>query len=150
KPGLRTSAPRGASAFSALYLYCITQPPTNKGTITVQAPGIDGDGRVESLLSGRFLCWVSQVSREEFATRLNDNMQNLDWLAAASVRHQQVVAEITKHADVLPARFATVFLSPASLQRDVKRRAAELQRNLRRVSGCDEWGVKIHALARTI
>src|SRR5215470_11255223 len=69
KPGLRTSAPRGASASSALYLYCITQPPTNKGTITVQAPGIDGDGRVESLLSGRFLCWVSHVSREEFATR---------------------------------------------------------------------------------
>src|SRR5438128_1909691 len=139
----------------AIYLYCVTageqkvkgkrqkaKTPAVAGPAGIQNRGVDGVGAVEAVSCSEFLCWTSPVSREEFATRLNDNMQNLDWLAAASVRHQQVVAEIASRGDVLPARFATVFLTPDSLQQDVKRRSRELRRNLKRVRGCDERGVK--------
>jgi hypothetical protein len=156
----KTSSAGGRESASAIYLYCITQAPKGqpkkkaakhadgRAAEPIEAQGVDGEGSVEATPCSGFVCWTSPVSREEFATRLNDNMQNLDWLAAASVRHQQVVAKIAKQGDVLPARFATVFLTPESLRQDVKKRARELRRNLQRVRGCDEWGVKIHALAR--
>ena len=38
------------------------------------------------------------------------NMQDLDWLAAATTRHQQVVSAIAQAADILPARFGIEFL----------------------------------------
>ena len=144
------SAPKSASPSaksSALYLYCITE---KNGEHKVTAAGVDGAGVVQAVRCGDFWCWASEVSRHDFADRLNDNMQNLEWLAEASVRHQQVVAEIAAHADVLPARFATVFLSAESLRQDVKRRAGELRRGFARVRGCDEWGVKIYALSRPV
>ena len=140
------SQPRTPQAKAdAVYLYCIT--PRDGGN-TVAAAGVDGRSGVEAVRCGSFWCWISEVSRDEFAKRLTENMQNLEWLAAAGVRHQQVVAEIAGRGDVLPARFATVFLTLDSLRDDVKRRNAELRRNLERVRGCDEWGVKIHAVAR--
>src|SRR5262245_16953814 len=108
-----------AQPSSALYLYCITE---KNGEHKVAAEAVVGAGAVQAVRCGDFWCWVSSVSRRDFADRLNDHMQNLEWLAQASVRHQQVVAEIASHADVLPARFATVFLSAESLRQDAKRR----------------------------
>jgi hypothetical protein len=136
-----------AEQSTALYLYCITE---KNGGHKVAAAGVDGAGAVQALRCGDFWCWVSEVSRRDFSDRLNDHMQNLEWLAEASVRHQQVVAKIAVQADVLPARFATVFLSAESLCQDVKRRGRELRRGFARVRGCDEWGVKIYALSRPV
>ena len=137
--------PAKPQSATALYLYCIA---AGNGSHRISVAGVDGSAPVEAVRCGDFWCWVSRVSQREFADRLNDNMQNLDWLAAAGVRHQQVVAEIAAHADVLPARFATVFLSEDSLRKDVQRRRAELRQGLSRVRGADEWGVKIYALAQ--
>ena len=142
---LKTGKRVGQSKSSALYLYCITE---KNGAHRIAAAGVDGAGAVEAARCGDFWCWISTVSRADFADRLNDNMQNLEWLAAAGVRHQEVVSKIAAQADVLPARFATVFLTLDSLREDVQRRRVELRRSLGRVRGADEWGVKIYALAR--
>jgi hypothetical protein len=141
----RSRVAGGAEGATALYLYCIAE---KNGTYKVSVAGVDGTHTVNAVHCGAFWCWVSSVSRREFADRLDDNMQNLEWLAEASVRHQQVVAEVAAHSDVLPARFATVFLSEDSLRKDVQRRRAQLRQNLERVRGCDEWGVKIYAIAQ--
>jgi hypothetical protein len=94
-----------------------------------------------------FTCWTSRVDRAEYADRLAENMENLDWLAAASVRHQQAVSELALNGTVLPARFGTVFLNAASLARDVECRRPALLKAFRRVADADEWGIKIFALS---
>ncbi len=109
-------------------------------------PGVDGASAVEAIACEGFECWVSRVDRGEFADRLNQNMENLDWLAAASVHHQRVVAALAANAEILPARFGTIFLSQESLQADVKRRRSSLLESFKRISGSEEWGVKVFSL----
>jgi Gas vesicle synthesis protein GvpL/GvpF len=75
-------------------------------------------------------------------------MQDLEWLASAGLRHQRVVAEISRDLAVLPARFGTAFLSDDSLARHVKGRKAALRAALKRVAEADEWGVKVFAVAK--
>ncbi len=98
---------------------------------------------VDAVAVDGLLCWVSQVGRREFGEQLSQRMEDLEWLAAATVRHQNVVASIARHGEILPARFGTVFLNPASLHSDIKRNQRAILAGLRRVAGAEEWGVKV-------
>lgn len=138
--------PARAAAERVLYLYGITKPRTESAPVAIL--GIDGQAAVEAMACAGFTCWVSQVNRLDYADRLTENMENLDWLAAASLRHQQVVSELGSKETVLPARFGTVFLSQASLTADVARRRPTLLKAFKRLSNADEWGLKIFAMAQ--
>lgn len=140
----RRSRARTAAADRALYFYGITQTGGGKA---VSAEGVDGAARVEAVPCGGLVCWVSRVGRAEYADRLAENMENLEWLAAASVRHQRVVAEIAASVPILPARFGTVFLSEASLEAHVRRHKRSLLAAFRRIANADEWGVKVFSTA---
>jgi Gas vesicle synthesis protein GvpL/GvpF len=104
---------------------------------------------VESLPCSGFVCWISRVDPKEYGEELQAHMENLDWLAGASVRHQKVVGAIHEQSTILPARFATLFLSGETLGADVKRRSAELKKDLKRLSGSDEYGVKIFGIPQS-
>ncbi len=131
----------------ALYLYAISQMPG--GTVApIAAEGIDGKSKVEALRCDEYVCWISRVSKDEFADRLTENMQDLEWLAAAGLRHQRAVAEISQQSATLPARFGTVFLSEDSLQQHVKERQRGLGAAFKRVANADEWGIKLFEIAR--
>jgi hypothetical protein len=127
---------------TAIYLYGITRQAVPSPKVI----GVDGSARVESLPCAEFVCWISRVSHADFAENLANNMENLDWLAAAGVRHQRAVAAIAEQTQVLPARFGTVFLSETSLQTDVEKRKRTLDADFRRIDGADEWGVKVFSL----
>jgi hypothetical protein len=75
-------------------------------------------------------------------------MQDLEWLAAAGLRHQRVIAGLCQSMTTLPTRFGAVFLSEDSLLRHVKERKRALAAAFERVTDADEWGIKIFALAK--
>ncbi|HEY6249091.1 MAG TPA: GvpL/GvpF family gas vesicle protein [Candidatus Angelobacter sp.] len=137
-------ANRGLAEEPALYLYGITTP-TRAKTARVVSPGIDGLHPVHSVECGKFICWVSAVDRNGFSSEINRNMENLEWLALHGVRHQQVVAEISARETVIPARFGTVFSTEQALLKNVQGRKAALEKVFQRISGADEWGVKVFA-----
>ncbi len=124
-----------------LYLYGITE----QAAVVRITEGIDGKSPVEALPCAGFTCWISRVDPKEYGDELQSRMENLDWLAGASVRHQKVVGAIHEQSTILPARFATLFLSEATLTADLKRRSAEMKKDFQRLSGSDEYGVKIFA-----
>lgn len=129
------------------YLYGVTLPEKRSIEIgPVAAAGIDGSSPVESAEVAGLVCWFSRVSKREFADKLAENMENLDWLSIAGVRHQKAVSEIARHATILPTRFGTIFLTLESLEADIKRRKSALLRDLKRFQGSDEWGIKVFAL----
>lgn len=136
--------PARAAAGYVLYLYGITKPLSAASNIT--NAGIDGLAAVEPVTHAGLTCWISRVNRVDYADRLAENMENLDWLGAAGLRHQHVVSELRTRGTVLPARFGTVFLTEASLLRDVTRRRPALLKAFKRVADADEWGLKIFAL----
>jgi hypothetical protein len=129
---------------AVLYLYGITRASSR--TPRIDSEGVDGVAPIEPLTCQGFHCWISRVSRGDFADHLPERMEDLEWLAAASVRHQRAVSAIASHSDVLPARFATVFSDEASLQADISRRKPVLLRALKRIAGAEEWGVKVFAV----
>ena len=142
KPGASTLKDRAASARNdkeLLYLYGIS----DKQTDVRVAEGVDGHSGVEAIECGGLVCWVSRVDAREFGAELQTRMENLDWLAGASVRHQRVVAAIHESTTVLPARFATLFLSRETLAAHVNDSKAQIRRDLDRVEGADEYGIKI-------
>jgi hypothetical protein len=123
-----------------LYLYGITRAKAD----SPRAPGVDGGAAVEAIACSGLTCWVSRVDAREFGEELEANIENLDWLAEASVRHQRVVSELSSRAEsILPARFGTVFLTEKTLAADVARRKADLEPALKRLANTDEWGVKV-------
>jgi Gas vesicle synthesis protein GvpL/GvpF len=143
-PVKRAKPKAKSEADGLLYLYGISQAAGDK---TAQV-GIDGVGRVESIRCAGLVCWVTRVSKRDFGDALAANMENLDWLANASVRHQQVMSAIAAKASVIPARFGSVYVSEQSLAADVAGRKAQLLKALKRVAGADEWGVKVFAARR--
>ena len=106
----RSEAQRGV-----LYLYGVSLPARAE----VTAEGVNGVAAIEALTYEGLCCWVSRVDRTEFAERLAENMENLEWLATVGVRHQRAVAELATKTEILPARFGTVFLSEQSLHQHI-------------------------------
>lgn len=128
----------------ALYLYGISAPSSER--VNVRGGGIDGISPVESLEASGLYCWISRVEKHEYADQLARNMENLDWLASTSVRHQRVVAEIAAQITILPTRFGTVFLSEQSLRAHVTEHKQALLKTLKKIEGTEEWGVKLFSI----
>jgi hypothetical protein len=140
KPAARVTLP--AESNRVLYLYGITRDVASHMELPA---GVDGSSPVEPLLCAGLTCWISRVAADEYGERLSANMENLDWLAANSVRHQRVVGAIAAATDILPGRFGTVFVSEDTLRADVRSRQASLLNALKRIAGTEEWGVKVFA-----
>jgi hypothetical protein len=86
---------------------------------------------------------LSQVSRSEFCGPTGEtNLQDLAWLAARACRHQAVLEQVMRLGPVLPARFGTLFSSPASLEGFMRKHEAAIVQFLERVGGQEEWAVK--------
>jgi hypothetical protein len=150
-PTVAKSASRSPKKTSAparvLYLYAISRMPPRREP-AIAAEGIDGLSPVEAVRCKDYLCWISRVSKTDFADHITQHMQDLEWLAAAGLRHQRVVSEISAKLAALPARFATVFLTDASLAKHIEEREHALQAAFARVADADEWGIKIFSIAK--
>ena len=128
---------------TVLYLYGISQSAQQP---TRTLAGVDGKAAVEQVPCAGMMCWISRVSKADFADNLSNNIENLEWLAEMTPRHQRVLSAIAEVNDVLPARFGTVFLNEVSLAADVENRKAVLLADLERIQGNEEWGVKVFAV----
>lgn len=127
---------------TVVYLYGVTAKPAALSSLV----GVDGKAKAEPIECAGLVCWISLVSRTEFADNLARNMENLDWLGEAGMRHQRVVSAIAGLTDILPARFGTVFMDVSSLKADVGAKKGTLLNDLCRIQGCDEWGVKVFSV----
>jgi len=134
-------------ARTLLYLYAISRPVRPVPAIR---PGVDGEAPVTVIDCGGFACWVSPVDARDFGEDLSKRMEDLEWLANASVRHQRVVGRLAEKTEVLPARFGTVFRSEASLAADVKRRQSTLKQQLAHIKDAEEWGIKVFRSATAV
>lgn len=124
------------------YLYGVT--PSDPGENPSQT-GVDLVSPIETVACDDVVCWVSRVSPQDFEADLAKNMENLDWLATASVAHQRAISAIAAKADILPARFGTVFRDEKSLLSHIRERLQSIRQDFKRVKDSDEWGVKLFA-----
>jgi Gas vesicle synthesis protein GvpL/GvpF len=142
KSAAATNAPADRRA---IYLYGISLPV--RETVEIRAEAVDALDAIQSLRLDGVDCWISRVDRGEYAERLAENMENLEWLATVGVRHQRAVADLASKLEILPARFGTVFLSEESLRSHVQSENKGIQSVFKKITGCDEWGVKVFRVA---
>jgi hypothetical protein len=128
----------------AIYLYAISTDQTSSA-VSLPGLGIDASGRVLGVPAGHYTAWISGIDAASFAQALEQNMENLDWLAEATLRHQNVITAIAgrSKSTLLPTRFGVVFSSVSALQDDIGQRKKEIARAAKHVEGCEEWGVKV-------
>lgn len=124
-----------------LYFYGVSQSQAD----APGSPGVDLKSPVEALECEKLICWISRVPADDFETNLNKNMENLDWLASASVAHQRAISAVAAKTDILPARFGTIFRDEGSLLAHIREHANDFSQDFKRLKNADEWGVKVFA-----
>jgi hypothetical protein len=69
----------------------------------------------------------------------------MDWVAAIAVAHEGVVEHFARlpRATVVPMKLFTMFSSSDRAIEDVRGRRADIQAIVKRIAGCEEWGVRM-------
>jgi len=114
-----------------------------RATGTITSGGVDEQHAPYIQSCGKVAAVLSVVSQEEFCGPTGEaNLQDLAWLAPRVCKHQAVLEQVMHLGPVLPARFGTLFSSPASLETYLREHEGAIIRFLERVSGHEEWAVK--------
>jgi hypothetical protein len=74
---------------------------------------------------------------------LERGIQDLGWVARCAVGHQEVLEGVGGSRAVLPAKIFTLFKSDERALAHVARSSRKIARSLKRVAGCEEWGVRV-------
>jgi hypothetical protein len=131
---------------SAIYLYCVVgsgrRPAASRGP-----DGLAQTTRPEAHDAGRGLWLVT--ARAPLAVygpgNLEPRLHDLDWVATTAVAHEAVVEFFSrmKSATVIPAKLFTLFSSLDKALADVAGRRASIQRVMKRIKDCEEWGMRV-------
>lgn len=141
KQKTRKHANAGRRPNPAYYLYGVSA--ASERIDAADCPGVEGNFNVRAVASNGLSCWISEVGREQFVTNLQNQIENLEWIATTGVNHQKTVEKLAAQTTIVPARFGAVFLSEESLRKDVRGRARRLAQALERLKDTEEWGIKI-------
>ncbi len=142
-----TSAKTKAAPARVLYLYAISPTPERRMHRQSPRKASTASAAVEAIRCRDYLCWVSRVAKSDFADHISERMQDLEWLAAAGLRHQRVVCGDCRPASGVAGAFRNRLSTEASLANHVDERQSAMRAAFARVADADEWGVKIFALA---
>ena len=113
---------------------------------------MDHDRPLYLLENENFRVVVSRVRPQAFEqAALSINLQDAAWLEAHVRLHQHVLDYVvaTEKA-VLPLRFCTLYRNEAAVQTMLARYRAELAGQLERLTGKQEWGVKLFVAQATL
>ncbi|MFG2666229.1 GvpL/GvpF family gas vesicle protein [Streptomyces sp. NPDC048387] len=75
---------------------------------------------------------------------LRAHLEDLDWLADVARAHHGVVADLGRHTTTVPLRLATLCRGSSGAERMLADAYEPLDAALERLTGAEEWGVKLH------
>jgi gas vesicle protein GvpL/GvpF len=109
------------------------------------APGGLDDTLVRVLKSGRIGALVSQLPAQGYAPDVvEDNSGNVSWLSPRAMAHDRVLTWAQENGDVIPLPMFSLWASEAALTKSLTEQASRLTQVLERVSGADEFGLRVH------
>jgi hypothetical protein len=125
-------------------MYCLVrfdaEPP--HGEPPAGLPNV-GPVRLLDVGGGLYLV-AADASREHYAEETIDaGLRDLDWVAERALAHESVVEHFLPHGDVLPFKLFTLFDSDSRAVQDLAARRPHIDAELARLSGCNEWEVRI-------
>jgi len=141
---VRKTAQVSGGVSRATYVYCVVRRATR--------PGIDGvpgglpDAEAPRLLDAGGGLWLvvatvplGRYRSDAIEARLGD----LEWVSRRAIAHEAVVESFARSATVIPMKLFTLFTTDDRARAHVARVRTRLERIARRVSGRQEWGVRL-------
>jgi hypothetical protein len=135
-----------------LYLYALFRPrPTVAEALFAGLPDIE-DGAEIAAIEHRDLAMAATLVPGAIYNQENLDLhsRDLEWLGRRAARHEQVVRRLMQSRDVVPLKFATLYVSRERVEEVLESKYREFTRLLDRVAGREEWGVKVYADAEQI
>jgi hypothetical protein len=125
-----------------LYLFCLARL-SRLPALPLNGQGLDGGSPLQ-VTGFRDLAAVwAPVSLEDFCgPEATERLEDLTWIGPRVIRHQEVVAGVMRYSPVLPARFGTIFLSAANLEKVLHQRYDTIATCLEHLNDREEWAVK--------
>jgi len=122
-----------------IYLYCVTAQPPDLASVEDQPDEL-------YLVREAGLCAVvSRVEASQFEPlNLCRHLEDLDWVAAETTKHERIVEAVMRDRCVVPFRFGTLFHTDENLMMQLRTDAAPFQTLLEHLEGKAEWGVKAY------
>lgn len=131
---------------TATYLYCIVKSATKPSTARTPE-GLPGAGRPEAVAAAASL-WliVAAVPLTTYGTDvLERRLADMDWVGSVALSHESVVEHFATRAGmtVIPMKLFTMFSTVERAVADIAKRKGPIAATMRRISGAEEWGVRI-------
>jgi hypothetical protein len=129
---------------NATYLYCLLEAPT-KPALTRAPRGLPGMGKPRLLDAGRDLWLVAaDAPLDRYGEApIEKGLSDLDWVSQCAMGHESVVESVLGAGTVLPMKLFTLFASDPRALATIGKSRARIDRALRRLRDCDEWGVRL-------
>ena len=133
-------------AETATYVYCIVQRRTRPG-VPRGPSGLNGASmpRLVDIDKGLWIV-CADVPLPAYGTEnIERGLRDLDWVSRVAVAHESVVERFTKvtAATVIPMKLFTIFTNDERAREAMMQRRRDLGRIVKRIKGCQEWGVRI-------
>jgi gas vesicle protein GvpL/GvpF len=148
------SAPRGPRA-AASYVYCAASSPT--APRLARAPqGLPEMGRPRTVrvAAGLWLVVADAPLSRYGGAQIEAGLRDIDWVSRCAVAHEAVIEHVARSgATVVPMKMFTLFADDTRAIAHVTRLKKKIGALIRRVSGRQEWGLRVtlderRALAR--
>jgi hypothetical protein len=135
-----------ANGTTAVYLYCVVRA-ARRPALSRVPPGLPEGARPEAQrVSPSLWLIVSDVPLDAYGPpRLEPQLRDLDWVSSIALAHEAVVEHFSRSrgATVVPMKLFTMFSSLDKALEDIGRRRAAIERAMRRIAGCEEWGIRV-------
>jgi hypothetical protein len=88
---------------------------------------------------------ASRVEAGQFEpSSLRRHLEDLDWVAAETTRHERIVEAVMRDRCVIPFRFATLFQTDENLRTQLRTNCEQFKTLLEQLEDKAEWGVKAY------
>lgn len=131
---------------NATYVYCIAHAAARPKDGRARA-GLP-DATPPRVLDAGSSLWIvcASVPLAAYGPGVLDaSLRDLQWVGDVAVAHESVVEHFTeqKNVTVVPMKLFTMFSSDARALEEMRSRRREILAVVKRISGCEEWGVRI-------
>lgn len=129
---------------TATYVYCAVSHPRRPSLAGV--PGGLPDAGAPRLVDAAGGLWlvVATVPLSRYRSEaIDDGLGDLEWVSRRAVAHEAVVAHVARSATVIPMKLFTLFTADERALAHVARLRPRLERLARRLTGRQEWGVRL-------
>jgi len=135
-----------AKGATAVYLYCVVRAARSPALARVPRGLPEASRPAAHRLSAALWLITAEVPLDRYdPVRLEPRLRDLEWVSEIALAHESVVEHFAraKGTVVVPMTLFTMFSSMDKAAGDVAARRTAIERAMRRIASCEEWGVRI-------